>query len=199
MLSINFILVLSDVHNISIFFFAELLVFSDKFIFNDAYIIPKIAATIVENKYIFFTLDPKFKLRRGNIYHCKLVSANFIMLCPVYVRDGDFLCITKLDHKQVKLHVIDQQIDTSTPAGMLLVTMLGAIAAFENDLRKERQADGIALAKRKGVQFGRKRALTDEQAQRLREMRSEGKKIVELMAEFNLSKATVYRALTTRE
>lgn len=140
-------------------------------------------------------------------------SRDQLALCLDYVRDGDFLCITKLDRlarstrdllnilnkldqKQVKLHVIDQQIDTSTPAGMLLVTMLGAIAAFENDLRKERQADGIALAKRKGVQFGRKRALTDEQAQRLREMRSEGKKIVELMAEFSLSKATVYRALS---
>lgn len=141
-------------------------------------------------------------------------SRDQLALCLDYVRDGDFLCITKLDRlarstrdllnilnkldqKQVKLHVIDQQIDTSTPAGMLLVTMLGAIAAFENDLRKERQADGIALAKRKGVQFGRKKALTDEQTQRLREMRSEGKKIVELMAEFNLSKATVYRALST--
>jgi DNA invertase Pin-like site-specific DNA recombinase len=139
-------------------------------------------------------------------------SRDQLALCLDYVRDGDFLCITKLDRlarstrdllnilnkldqKQVKLHVIDQQIDTSTPAGMLLVTMLGAIAAFENDLRKERQADGIALAKRKGVQFGRKRSLTDEQAQRLRQLRSEGKKIVELMAEFNLSKATVYRAL----
>lgn len=139
-------------------------------------------------------------------------SRDQLALCLDYVRDGDFLCITKLDRlarstrdllnilnrldqKQVKLHVIDQQIDTSTPAGMLLVTMLGAIAAFENDLRKERQADGIALAKRRGVQFGRKRALTDEQVIRLRAMRSEGKKIVELMAEFNLSKATVYRAL----
>jgi DNA invertase Pin-like site-specific DNA recombinase len=37
--------------------------------------------------------------------------------------------------------------------------MLGAIAAFENELRKERQADGIALARRKGIKFGRKRAL----------------------------------------
>lgn len=139
-------------------------------------------------------------------------SRDQLALCLDYVRDGDVLVITKLDRlarstrdllnilnrldqKQVKLHVIDQQIDTSTPAGMLLVTMLGAIAAFENDLRKERQADGIALAKRKGVQFGRKRALSTEQALILREMRSEGKKIVELMVMFGLSKATVYRAL----
>ena len=94
-----------------------------------------------------------------------------------------------------ELHVIDQQIDTSTPSGMLLVTMLGAIAAFENDLRKERQTDGIALAKRKGVQFGRKKALNDIQIQQVRQKRNEGKKIAELMAEYDLSKATVYRAL----
>lgn len=137
-----------------------------------------------------------------------------LALCLDYVRDGDMLVITKLDRlarstrdllnilsrldqKHVKLHVIDQQIDTSTPAGMLLVTMLGAIAAFENDLRKERQADGIALAMRKGVKFGRKRALTGEQVQRLRALRSDGKKISELMTEYEISKASVYRALST--
>ena len=135
-----------------------------------------------------------------------------LALCLDYVRDGDTLVITKLDRlarstrdllnilnslerKQVKLHVIDQQIDTSTPAGMLLVTMLGAIAAFENDLRKERQTDGIALAKRKGVQFGHKKALSDSQVEELRQSRAEGKKIADLMAHYDLSKATVYRAL----
>ena len=77
----------------------------------------------------------------------------------------------------------------------LLVTMLGAIAAFENDLRKERQTDGIALAKRKGVQFGRKKALSDSQVEELRQSRAEGKKIADLMVHYDLSKATVYRAL----
>jgi len=135
-----------------------------------------------------------------------------LALCLDYVRDGDFLVITKLDRlarstrdllnilnvldrKQVKLHVIDQQIDTSTAAGLLLVTMLGAIAAFENDLRKERQTDGIALAKRKGVQFGRKKALTDAQVIELRQKRHVGVKIIDLMHQYDLSKATVYRAL----
>ena len=139
-------------------------------------------------------------------------SRDQLALCLDYVRDGDVLVITKLDRlarstrdllnilnrldqKRVKLHVIDQQIDTSTPAGMLLVTMLGAIAAFENDLRKERQTDGIALAKRKGVQFGRKRALTEEQVQQLRVLRSEGKRVSDLMSEFKISEASVYRAL----
>ena len=135
-----------------------------------------------------------------------------LALCLDYVRDGDFLVITKLDRlarstrdllnilnvldkKQVKLHVIDQQIDTSTASGLLLVTMLGAIAAFENDLRKERQTDGIALAKRKGIQFGRKRALTTDQVVELRQKRYHGVKITDLMCQYDLSKATVYRAL----
>ena len=135
-----------------------------------------------------------------------------LALCLDYVRDGDTLVVTKLDRlarstrdllnilnslekKQVRLHVLDQQIDTSTPAGMLLVTMLGAIAAFENDLRKERQTDGIALAKRKGVQFGRKKALNEAQIQDVRQKRSEGTKIVDLMAQYDLSKASIYRAL----
>ena len=135
-----------------------------------------------------------------------------LALCLDYVRDGDFLVITKLDRlarstrdllnilnvldkKQVKLHVIDQQIDTSTASGLLLVTMLGAIAAFENDLRKERQTDGIALARRKGIQFGRKRALTSDQVVELRQKRCQGIKITDLMHHYDLSKATVYRAL----
>ncbi len=45
-----------------------------------------------------------------------------------------------------KLQVLDQQIDSSTLTGMLLFTMLGAIATFENDLRKDRQMQGIDLA-----------------------------------------------------
>ena len=135
-----------------------------------------------------------------------------LALCIDYVRDGDVLVITKLDRlarstrdllnilnslekKQVKLHVIDQKIDTSTPSGMLLVTMLGAIAAFENDLRKERQTDGIVIAKRKGVQFGRKKALTENQVKDICQSRTDGKKIVEIMSDYQLSKATIYRAL----
>jgi hypothetical protein len=53
--------------------------------------------------------------------------------------------------------------------------------AFENDLRKERQSDGIALAKRRGVQFGSKPVLNSEQISQMRLKRSEGVKIRDLM------------------
>jgi len=139
-----------------------------------------------------------------------------LQLCLDYVRDGDSLCITKLDRlarstrdllnivhllesKQVKLVVLDQQIDTSTPTGRLLISTLGAIAQFENDLRKDRQLQGIALAKRKGIKFGRKFSLTDDQVTALKEKRSRGIKIVDLMAEFKVSKASVYRVLSTHD
>jgi DNA invertase Pin-like site-specific DNA recombinase len=77
--------------------------------------------------------------------------------------------------------------------------MLGAIATFENDLRKDRQMQGIAVAKRNGIKFGRKFSLTQDQVTALREKRTQGIKIVDLMAEFKVSKASVYRALTTPE
>lgn len=135
-----------------------------------------------------------------------------LQLCLDYVRDGDLLIVTKLDRlarstrdllnimnrleqKHVKLVVLDQQIDTSTPTGMLLFTMLGAIATFENDLRKDRQMQGIELAKRNGTKFGRKATLTSDQIQLLHNKRADGTKISDLMTEFKISKATTYRLL----
>lgn len=103
--------------------------------------------------------------------------------------------MNRLEQKHVKLVVLDQQIDTSTPTGMLLFTMLGAIATFENDLRKDRQMQGIELAKRKGTTFGRKAALTSDQIVILKNKRADGIKISDLMTEFKISKATAYRLL----
>ena len=91
--------------------------------------------------------------------------------------------------------MIDQQIDTSTPSGRLLVHLLGSLAEFENDLRKDRQLDGISLARKNGVKFGRKKALTETQVQELRQKRTDGLLIKDLMEHYKLSKASVYRAL----
>jgi len=130
-----------------------------------------------------------------------------------YIREGDTLVITRLDRmarsvldlakiaerlqkKGVALRVLDQSINTATSEGKLMFHMLGAFAEFENDIRRERQMDGIAKAKAKGVQFGRKPALTEKQQAIVRRLRdSEGFTIPQLMERFQVGRTTIYRAL----
>ena len=136
--------------------------------------------------------------------------------CLDYVRDGDQLIVTRIDRlarstlhlckiaetlrkKGVDLVVLDQNIDTSDATGRLLFNMLGAIGQFETEIRAERQMDGIKKAKDRGVQFGKRPALTDKQVAELRGKRAGGTLIKDLMAEYSLSKATIYRYLTENE
>ncbi len=91
--------------------------------------------------------------------------------------------------------VLDQNIDTSTSTGKLLFNMLASIAEFETEIRKERQMEGIAKAKEKGVHFGRKPKLQDQEIEELRQEREKGVIISDLMAKYSLSKASVYRLL----
>ncbi len=74
--------------------------------------------------------------------------------------------------------------------------MLGAIAQFETELRAERQMDGIANAKARGVVFGRHKCLTPQQAAELQDRRQQGTLIRTLMRDYRISKATVYRYLS---
>ncbi len=61
-----------------------------------------------------------------------------------------------LHAKRVSLRILNLGIDTSTPTGKLMLTMIGAIATFERELMLERQAEGIELARQRGVYKGRK-------------------------------------------
>jgi DNA invertase Pin-like site-specific DNA recombinase len=89
-----------------------------------------------------------------------------------FVREGDSVVVTKLDRlarntrhlleiaeflaaKTVTLKIQNLGIDTGTPTGKLMLTMVGAIATFERELMLERQAEGIAIAKSKGKYKGR--------------------------------------------
>jgi DNA invertase Pin-like site-specific DNA recombinase len=132
--------------------------------------------------------------------------------CLEYLREGDQLLVTRLDRlarsvldltqladklktKQVDLIVLDQQLDTSSATGKLMFNMLGAIAEFETELRKERQAEGIAKALDKGVKFGPKAKLTAAQLQQMQQDRTQGMLIKELCQKYGVSKASVYRLL----
>ena len=132
--------------------------------------------------------------------------------CLEYIREEDTLVVTRLarlarstlhlcqiadilKQKQVNLQVLDQNINTSDATGRLLFNMLGAIAQFESEIRAERQMDGIVKAKERGVPFGRQKKITTQQIEELQERRKSGTLIKTLMADYNLSKASVYRYL----
>jgi len=77
--------------------------------------------------------------------------------------------------------------------------MLEAIAQFETELRAERQMDGIIKAKARGVHCGRTQKLTRPQITALRDRRVQGVLIKMLMRDYHLSKASVYRCLSTTD
>lgn len=72
-----------------------------------------------------------------------------------------------LESKGVALVLIDESIDTSTPAGRLMRTILAAVAEFERELLVERTVSGMAEAKRQGVKLGRKADVPDDLADRI--------------------------------
>jgi DNA invertase Pin-like site-specific DNA recombinase len=89
----------------------------------------------------------------------------------------------------------DPSIDTSSRTGKLVMGILALIAEFENDIRRERQMDGIKKARERGVRFGRKPLLVFETIQKVKKLRKAGKTVPEIMRQTSLSKASVYRAL----
>jgi DNA invertase Pin-like site-specific DNA recombinase len=135
--------------------------------------------------------------------------------CLEYLREGDTLVVTKIDRlarstsdlycivtaladKGVVFKVIDDpSIDTSSRTGKLIMGILALIAEFENDIRRERQMDGIKKARERGIQFGRKPLLVPDTIKNVKKLRKAGKTVPEIMRLTHLSKASVYRALTT--
>lgn len=72
--------------------------------------------------------------------------------------------MTQLDNYGVPVEFLDQPIDTGTPAGRMMLTVLGAMAEFERELISDRTKDGLERAKKEGRKGGRpKRVLTDYQ------------------------------------
>jgi len=132
--------------------------------------------------------------------------------CLDYLREGDTLVITKLDRlarsashlgriidtfqdQDIHLVVLDQAIDTTKPTGKLMFHMLSAFAEFENNLRKERQMDGIRQAQASGVILGRPRAITNKMSTNIKKDRKASMKIAQIMAKYDVSKSSVYRIL----
>ena len=82
-----------------------------------------------------------------------------------------------------------------SPMANLLLSVMGGIAEFERALIHERQAEGIALAQKKGVYIGRKKSLNAEQVDYMKESIAKHKKKNEIAKELGVSRETVYRYL----
>jgi DNA invertase Pin-like site-specific DNA recombinase len=131
-----------------------------------------------------------------------------------FVRQGDTLVVAKpdrlarstsdllaivgrLEAKGVALLVQSmggQSVDTRTPTGKLMLTMLGAIAEFERNLMLERQKEGIAKAKAEKKYKGRA-PTAQRQAAEVVAMRAGGKKAPEIAAALGISRASVFAIL----
>lgn len=127
-----------------------------------------------------------------------------------FLRPGDTLMVTRIDRlarsvadlerivaqlreKGAHLRATDQPIDTSTPAGVAFLQMLGVFAQFETAIRRERQMEGIAKAKAAGIYKGRKPSV-DVAA--VRSLRDQGLGGTEIAKQLGIGRASVYRALT---
>lgn len=101
------------------------------------------------------------------------------------------IIVSELQEKGAHLAATEQPVDTSTAAGKAFFDMLGVFAEFETNLRRERQAEGIATAKAKGVYKGRP-AKIDMAAIRAR--LAEGQSPTQIAREMGISRGTVYKA-----
>ena len=84
-----------------------------------------------------------------------------------------------------------------SPMANLLLSVMGAFAEFERALIRERQREGIALAKKRGAYRGRKKALSPEQVADLRQRAAAGDQKAALAREFGISRETLYQYLRT--
>lgn len=125
-----------------------------------------------------------------------------------WVRKGDTFVVTRLDRlarsvidlhqivakltaKGVEFLVLQQSgIDTTRPEGKMLLTMLGAVAEFETDIRAERQKDGIEAAKAKGVYKGRPATIDPTL---IMEALGNGEAPSAIAKRLNIARSTVYR------
>ncbi|MFE1046335.1 recombinase family protein [Streptomyces olivaceus] len=108
----------------------------------------------------------------------------------------------QLQQKDVALVVLDQGIDTSTPAGRLFFNIIGAIAEFEHSLMVERTKQGLDAARARGRTGGQKPKLKPRQIKLAQEMYdekgSDGKRrytVQQIADELGVSRPTIYRHL----
>src|SRR5262245_54566561 len=136
---------------------------------------------------------------------------------PTFVRDGDTVVVHSMDRLARNLDDLRRIVQTLTRRGIciefvkesltfsgedspmanLMLSVMGAFAEFERALIRERQREGIALAKQRGAYRGRKKALSRERVDELRRRANAGEQKAKLAREYGISRETLYQYLRT--
>ena len=132
-----------------------------------------------------------------------------------YVREDDLVIVHSMDRlarnlddlrrivqnltaKKVKVQFIKENLiftGEDSPMSQLLLSVMGAFAEFERSLIKERQKEGIEIAKKKGIYKGRTKALTAEQVLQVRDKIEQGVPKALVAREMGISRWTLYKSL----
>jgi DNA invertase Pin-like site-specific DNA recombinase len=132
-----------------------------------------------------------------------------------YLREGDLFIVHSMDRlarnlddlrrivldltgKGVHVQFVKENLTFTgedSPMSNLLLSLLGAVAEFERSMIRERQREGIELAKKAGVYKGRKPSLTSVQVAEIRKRVGAGEKKARLATEYRISRQTLYTAL----
>jgi len=102
-----------------------------------------------------------------------------------------------LESKRVGVRILNLGMDTQTPTGKLMLTVLGAVAQFEREMMLERQREGIAKAKSEGRYKGRKPIAADLRRNVLK-LVAEGSTRKAVASQLGIGEATVYRILAAK-
>ena len=136
-----------------------------------------------------------------------------------FVRSGDTVIVHSMDRlardqndlhkivqtltgKGVRIEFIKEHLTFSgddSPISKLMLSVMGAVHEFERALIKERQLEGIALAKKRGVFKGRKKSLSEAEVSALRERITDGMSKARAAREFGISRETLYKYLKEAE
>lgn len=144
------------------------------------------------------TLDrPAFKRLQADIFSGKIrhVIVWKIDRLSRRLRDGVAL-ISEWAEKGIKLTIITQGLEISGAVGRMVASLLLGLAEIELEYRRERQAAGIDVAKRRGKYRGRKAGTTKATPSRARELRTKGLTLDEIGTTLGVSRASVCRYLT---
>ncbi|MGC8492774.1 MAG: recombinase family protein [Syntrophobacteraceae bacterium] len=130
-----------------------------------------------------------------------------------FVREGDTVVVHSMDRlarnlddlrrlvqnlakRGVRIEFVKESLTFTgedSPMANLMLSVMGAFAEFERALIRERQREGIALAKQRGVYRGRKKALSAEEVIDLRRRIAAGQQKAKLAREFGISRETLYQ------